>query len=53
MFGTLKAWMRSTHFLTRTLPRVRTEMNLQVLAYNLQRVIKVLGAATLIEAMRT
>lgn len=52
VFGTLKAWMGSTHFLTRTLPRVRTEMNLQVLAYNLQRVIKVLGAATLIEAMR-
>ena len=52
VFGTLKAWMGSTHFLTRTLPRVRTEMNLKVLAYNLQRVIKVLGAATLIEAMR-
>ena len=52
VFGTLKAWMGSTHFLTRTLPRVRTEMSLQVLAYNLQRVIKILGAATLIEAMR-
>ena len=52
VFGTLKAWMGSTHFLTQTLQRVRTEMHLQVLAYNLQRVIKVLGAATLIEAMR-
>ena len=30
-FGTLKAWMGSTHFLTKTLPRVRTEMSLQVL----------------------
>jgi hypothetical protein len=32
VFGTLKAWMGSRHFLTRTLPRVRTEMSLQVLA---------------------
>jgi hypothetical protein len=30
VFGTLKAWMGSAHFLTRTLPRVRTEMSLQV-----------------------
>lgn len=34
-FGTLKAWMGSTHFLTKTLPRVRTEMSLHVLAYNM------------------
>lgn len=53
VFGTLKAWMRSTHFLTWTLPRVRTEMNLLVLAYNLPRAIKILGAATLIAEMRT
>jgi hypothetical protein len=52
VFGTLKAWMGSTHFLTRTLPRVRTEMSLQVLACNLQRAIKILGAATLISEMR-
>jgi hypothetical protein len=52
VFGTLKAWMGSTHFLTRTLPRVRTEMSLLVLAYNLQRAIKILGAATLISEMR-
>ena len=44
--------MGSTHFLTKTLPRVRTEMNLQVLAYNMQRVIKILGARTLIAAMK-
>jgi hypothetical protein len=52
VFGTLKAWMGSTHFLTRTLPKVRTEMSLQVLAYNLQRAIKILGAQTLIAEMR-
>ena len=52
VFGTLKAWMGSTHFLTRTLPRVRTEMSLQVLAYNMQRAIKILGAAPLIAEMR-
>jgi len=53
VFGTLKAWMGATHFLTRTLPRVRTEMSLQVLAYNLQRVIKLLGTRELIAEMRT
>jgi transposase len=52
VFGTLKAWMGSSHFLTRTLPRVRTEMSLQVLAYNLKRAIKILGAGPLISAMR-
>jgi len=36
VFGTLTAWMGSTHFLTKTLPRVRTEMSLQELAYNLK-----------------
>jgi transposase len=52
VFGTLKAWMGSTHFLTKTLPHVRTEMRLQVLAYNLRRAIKILGAETLIAEMR-
>jgi hypothetical protein len=52
VFGTLKGWMGSNHFLTKTLPRVATEMSLQVLAYNLKRVIKILGTATLIKAMR-
>ncbi len=51
-FGTLKAWMGSTHFLTRTLPRVRAEMSLHVLAYNIKRAIKILGAQPLIEFMR-
>lgn len=50
-FGTLKAWMGATHFLTRTLPRVSTEMSLHVLTYNMKRVIKILGSAALIEAI--
>jgi transposase len=50
-FGTLKAWMGSTHFLTKTLKNVSTEMSLHVLAYNLKRVMKILGTATLMEAM--
>lgn len=51
-FGTLKAWMGSTHFLTKTLPRVRTEMSLHVLAYNLKRVMNILGVGTLLTAVR-
>jgi transposase len=50
-FGTLKAWMGSTHFLTKTLKRVSTEMSLHVLAYNLKRVMKILGTTALMEAM--
>ena len=52
-FGTIKAWMGSTHFLTKTLRRVSTEMSLHVLAYNLKRVMKVLGVVPLMQAMRT
>jgi transposase len=51
-FGTLKAWMGATHFKTRTLDRVRTEMSLHVLAYNLKRVVAMLGPQSLIEAIR-
>jgi transposase len=51
-FGTLKAWMGATHFKTRTLEKVRTEMSLQVLAYNLKRVIAILGPQPLVAAMR-
>ena len=51
-FGTLKAWMGSTHFLTKTLDRVSTEMSLHVLAYNLKRMMNIVGARPLIEAMR-
>jgi hypothetical protein len=52
-FGTVKAWMGATHFLTKTLPKVRTEMSLHVLAYNLKRMIRILGARTLVTAIRT
>jgi transposase len=51
-YGTIKAWMGSTHFLTRTLRQVSTEMSLHVLAYNLKRVMKILGTGALIEAIR-
>jgi hypothetical protein len=50
-FGTLKAWMGSTHFLTKRLPRVSTEMSLHVLAYNLKRVIHIMGIVPLMQAM--
>ena len=53
VFGTLKHWMGSTHFLTRTLANVSTEMSLHVLAYNLKRVMRVLGIGELMAAMRT
>jgi transposase len=51
-FGTIKLWMGWTHFLTKTLGRVSTEMSLHVLAYNIKRVIKILGPAALIAAIR-
>jgi transposase len=50
-FGTLKAWMGATHFKTRTLAKVRTEMSLQVLAYNLKRVIEIIGVGPLMAAI--
>jgi hypothetical protein len=52
VFGTLKHWMGWTHFLTRTLANVGTEMSLHVLAYNLKRVISLLGIAETMKAMR-
>lgn len=50
-FGTLKAWMGSTHFLTKTLDRVSTEMSLHVLAYNMKRMMNIIGTKPLIEAI--
>ena len=44
--------MGATHFKTRTLDKVRTEMSLHVLAYNLKRVIAILGIQPLMQAMR-
>jgi len=51
VFGTLKYWMGSTHFLTRRLPNVATEMSLQVLAYNLKRVMTILGMTKTMKAV--
>jgi len=51
-FGTLKAWMGATHFLTKTLPRARTEMSLHVLAYNLKRALSIFGTQPLIAFIR-
>jgi hypothetical protein len=51
-FGTIKAWMGASHFLCRRLPRVSAEMSLHVLAYNLKRVMKIMGTGPLIEALR-
>jgi len=42
-FGTIKSWMGATHFQMKTLKKVRTEMALHVLAYNLKRVMNILG----------
>ena len=50
-FGTMKAWMGATHFLTKTLGRVSTEMSLHVLAYNLKRLINIMGPIAIIEAI--
>jgi hypothetical protein len=51
-FGTIQAWMGATHFLCRGLSRVSAEMSLHVLAYNLKRVMKIMGTEQLIEALR-
>ena len=51
-FGTLKSWTSSTHLLTKTLPRVRTEMSLQVLAYNMKRAISLLGTQKIVATIR-
>ena len=51
-FGTLKLWMGSAHFLTKTLRRVSTEMSLHVLAYNLKRVMQIMGPVQLMQTIR-
>ncbi len=51
-FGTIKSWMGATHFLTKTLDRVSTEMSLHVLAYNMKRAMRLLGPQKLIEAIQ-
>ena len=51
-FGTLKMRMGATHSLMKTLPKVATEMALHVLAYNLTRVMNLLGIKPLLAAIR-
>src|SRR5246500_808448 len=51
-FGTMKCWMGATHFLTTKLPKVATEMALNVLAYNMKRVMTIVGVGELLEAMQ-
>src|SRR4249920_1621337 len=51
-FGTIKARMGATHFLMKTLPKVATEMALHVLAYNLTRVMNIMGIQPLVAVMR-
>ncbi|HYN00101.1 MAG TPA: IS1182 family transposase [Aestuariivirgaceae bacterium] len=51
-FGTIKSWMGSTHFQMKTLKHVGSEMALHVLAYNMKRVISILGVGGLMEAIQ-
>ena len=51
-FGTIKARMGATHFQMKTLPKVAAEMALNVLAYNLTRVMNIMGIEPLIAAIR-
>ena len=52
VFGTLKLWMGSAHFLMKTMEHVSTEMSLHVLAYNLRRVMKIMGIPEMLKAIR-
>jgi len=52
VFGTLKFWMGATHFLTKTQPRVQTEMSLHVSAYNLRQIISLYGIKGTMSALR-
>lgn len=52
VFGTLKSWTSSAHILTKSLEKVRTEMSLSVLAYNIKRMIRIFGGQPLIQAIR-
>jgi transposase len=51
-FGTLKMRMGATHFLMKRLPKVATEMALHVLAYNLTRVMNIIGIRPLLAAIQ-
>ena len=51
VFGTLKSWLGTTPLLTKTLPKVRTEVSLAVLAYNMKRMIKIMGTEGMVRAI--
>jgi hypothetical protein len=51
-YGTIKSWMGATHFLTKGLERVKTEMSLHVLAYNFRRLMAILGKSGMLAAIR-
>ena len=50
-FGTIKRGMDAGYFLLRGLEKVRAEMSLTVLAYNLKRVLNILGVPRLMAAI--
>lgn len=50
-FGAIKGWMGRTHFLTRRLKNVPTEMGLNVMAYNIRRVISPISIRRLMQAI--
>jgi transposase len=50
-FGTIKRAMNQGYFLMRGLNKVGTEVSLTILAYNLKRVINILGVKTMVEAV--
>ena len=51
-FGTIKMWMGSTHYLTKKLKNVSTETSLHVLAYNLKRMMTIMGPVGLMAAIK-
>jgi len=51
-YGTIKSWMGATHFLTKGVECVKTEMSLHVLAYNFRRLMKLLGMTSMLSAIR-
>ena len=50
-FGTFKHWLGASHFLMKTKANVGTQMSLPVLAYNMKRVISIIGSVALMKTM--
>ena len=51
-FGTIKMWMGATHFLMKRKKNVSIEMSLHVLAYNMKRMMNIMGTTGLMAAIR-